>query len=205
VPVNSVPPGRSVTSRARRAQIVEAAIAVIAEVGYAKASFSRIADHAGLSSTRLISYHFRSRSELMEAVLTDVIERIGREVGEGVGLEETAAGRLSAYILSVVGFIDHQRASMVALAEVMLGAGFEEGIEADLSATEGVEAILLHGQRSGEFGRFDTRVMATTVQRSLDGLPFLLRSEPDLDCARYAAELVTLFELATAAPTQANP
>jgi AcrR family transcriptional regulator len=194
-----------VTSRARRGQIVAAAIAVIAEVGYAKASFSRIADHAGLSSTRLISYHFSSRSELMDAVVADVIERIGREVGERVAREATAAGQLSTYIRAVVGFIDHQRASMLALAEVVLGAGFEKGIEADRSATEGVEAILLHGQRSGEFRGFDTRVMATTVQRSVDGLPFLLRSEPDLDCARYAAELVTLFELATAAPGRASP
>ncbi len=185
------------TSHARRAQIVEAAIAVIAEVGYARASFARIADHAGLSSTRLISYHFNSRSDLMDAVVVDVIGRIGRHVGERIALQSTAAGRLREYILAVVCFIDHQRASMVALAEVVLGAGFEEGIAADRSATEGVEAILLQGQQTGEFRRFDARVMATTVQRSVDGLPFLLRSEPDLDCAGYAAELVTLFELAT--------
>ena len=189
--------GRSVTSHVRRAQIVEAAIAVIAEVGYARASFARIADHAGLSSTRLISYHFNSRSDLMDAVVVDVIGRIGRHVGERIALQSTAAGRLREYILAVVCFIDHQRASMVALAEVVLGAGFEEGIAADRSATEGVEAILLQGQQTGEFRRFDARVMATTVQRSVDGLPFLLRSEPDLDCAGYAAELVTLFELAT--------
>lgn len=185
------------TSHVRRAQIVEAAIAVIAEVGYARASFARIADHAGLSSTRLISYHFNSRSDLMDAVVADVIGRIGRHVGERIALQSTAAGRLREYILAVVCFIDHQRASMVALAEVVLGAGFEEGIAADRSATEGVEAILLQGQQTGEFRRFDARVMATTVQRSVDGLPFLLRSEPDLDCAGYAAELVTLFELAT--------
>ncbi len=185
------------TSHVRRAQIVEAAIAVIAEVGYARASFARIADHAGLSSTRLISYHFNSRSDLMDAVVVDVIGRIGRHVGERIALQSTAAGRLREYILAVVCFIDHQRASMVALAEVVLGAGFEEGIAADRSATEGVEAILLQGQQTGEFRRFDARVMATTVQRSVDGLPFLLRSEPDLDCAGYAAELVTLFELAT--------
>ncbi len=186
------------TSRARRAQIVEAAIAVISEVGYAKASFARIAEHAGLSSTRLISYHFSSRAELMDAVVTDVIGRIGRHVGERIALETTAAGQLSAYILAVVGFIDRDRTSMIALAEVVLGVGFDDGIEADRSATDGVEAILSHGQRTGEFRRFDTRVMATTVQRSVDGLPFLLRSEPDLDCVGYAAELVTLFELATA-------
>ena len=192
------------TSRARRAQIVESAIAVIAEVGYAKASFSRIADHAGLSSTRLISYHFSSRSDLMDAVVSDVIGRIGRHVGERVSLETTAAGQLRSYILAVVDFIDRHRPSMIALAEVVLGAGVEEGMEADRTATDGVQAILRHGQESGEFRSFETRVRATTVQRSMDGLPFVLRSEPDLDCARYAAELVTLFELATTHPAPAK-
>ncbi|NED89278.1 hypothetical protein G3I76_55555 [Streptomyces sp. SID11233] len=41
--------------------------------------------------------------------------------------------------------------------------------------------------------------MATTIQRSIDGLPFLPRSEPDLDLASYAQELVELFDRATRA------
>ncbi|MEP7024912.1 MAG: TetR family transcriptional regulator, partial [Actinomycetota bacterium] len=49
---------RSVTAMARRSQIVTATIDVIAEVGFGQASFARIAERAGLSSTRLISYHF---------------------------------------------------------------------------------------------------------------------------------------------------
>jgi hypothetical protein len=57
--------------------------------------------------------------------------------------------------------------------------------------------ILAAGQEAGEFRSFDTYVMAATVQRSLDGLPFLLRTEPELDLAHYAEELVTLFDLAT--------
>ena len=37
------------------------AITTIAELGYASASFARIAKRAGLSSTGLISYHFANR------------------------------------------------------------------------------------------------------------------------------------------------
>jgi AcrR family transcriptional regulator len=51
----------------RRAQIITAAIEVIAEAGYAKASFSRIAKHAGLSSTGMISYHFAGKEDLLAA------------------------------------------------------------------------------------------------------------------------------------------
>ena len=39
---------RSLAATARRAQIIEATIAVIAEVGYAQTTYSRIAQHAGL-------------------------------------------------------------------------------------------------------------------------------------------------------------
>ena len=39
--------------------------------------------------------------------------------------------------------------------------------------------------------------MATVVQRSVDGLPFALQADPGLDCAAYAREVVTIFELAT--------
>lgn len=44
------------TATARQAQIVAATVNVIADVGYGKTSFARIAERAGLSSPRLISY-----------------------------------------------------------------------------------------------------------------------------------------------------
>ncbi len=41
----------------------------------------------------------------------------------------------------------------------------------------------------------ETTVVATAVQRAVDGLPFLLEADPDLDCRIYTADLVTLFDL----------
>lgn len=187
----------SVTSMARRAQIIDAAVGVIADAGYGRASFSRIAERAGLSSTRFISYHFKGKGELMSAVVQTVIGAIGDYVGERVGAEPTAAGMLRAYIESVVGFIDGHRPQMAALTEVMLGAGFDDGIAGDQAATTELEKMFAFGQRTGEFRDFDTRVMASTVQRSVDGLPFLLRADPGIDCARWASELVVIFDRAT--------
>jgi hypothetical protein len=114
---------RSLTATARRAQIIAATIETIAELGYGQASFGRIAERAGLSSTRLISYHFADKQEL-----------------------------------------------------------------------------LLAGQRSGEFRAFDTAVVATSIQRTIEGVPMLCESRPDLDFAACARELVTVFELATRNP-----
>ena len=185
------------TSRARREQIITAAVAVIADVGYARASFARIAEHAGLSSTRFISYHFAGKGELMAAVVRDVVASIAEEVGSRIAGESTASGMLRSYIEAVVGFIDANRAEMIALTEIMLGGGFDDGIAADRSATADLESILTFGQSSGEFRDFDPWVMATTVQRSVDGLPFALQADPAIDCVAYAGELVTTFELAT--------
>ncbi len=190
---------QSPTNQARRRQIVQAAVAVLAESGYAKTSFARIAGYAGLSSTRLISYHFRGKADLMAAVVADVIGALGGHVGALVGSEESAAGQLRAYIQGVVGFIDTHRAEMAALTEVMMGVGFDDGIKADESATGHLERILIRGQQLGEFRPFDAAVMAVVVQRSVDGLPFALRADPTMDCAHYARELVTLFRRATAA------
>ena len=194
--------GRSVTGAARRAQIVAATIETIAELGYGQASFARIAERAGLSSTRLISYHFDGKDELIQAVVADILARMGRFMNERMRDLPDARSALHTYIRSLIEFIAAHRAQMETLTAVFLdhraeddGRTYDTGSEKQ--ALGPVEEILRAGQRAGEFRDFDTFVMAATLQRSLDGLPFLLRTAPGLDLAAYAEELVTLFDLAT--------
>ena len=193
----SVTDARSITSVARRSQIVNAAIEVIAEVGYPRTSFARIAEHAGLSSTRLISYHFADKRDLNQAIVEDVMTAIGAAVGERVGAEQSASGMLRAYIEGVVEFVAANRSRMKALMELLLNGAMAYGPSEDAAVVSHIEQILRLGQQRGEFRAFDPRIIAATVQRSLDGLPFLLDSMPDLDPKAYAQELVTLFELGT--------
>jgi AcrR family transcriptional regulator len=166
-------------------------------VGYARTSFARIAEHAGLSSTRLISYHFAGKRDLNEAIVADVLAAIGTAVSEQVSAEQSAAGMLRAYIEGVVEFVSTNRARMKALLELLLNGGMAYGPSEDAAVVSHVEQILRLGQQRGEFRDFDARIIAATVQRSVDGLPFLLDSMPDLDVTAYANELVTLFELGT--------
>jgi AcrR family transcriptional regulator len=49
---------RRLSPAARRREIVAATIDTVAALGYRSASFAKIAERSGLSSTRLISYHF---------------------------------------------------------------------------------------------------------------------------------------------------
>jgi AcrR family transcriptional regulator len=188
---------RSVTATARRTQIMAATVEVIAEAGYGQASFARIAARAGLSSTRLISYHFAGRDELMSAVAEDVIASISQYMTLRMQPVMSAAERLTVYIEGTVEFIATNRSRMKALMEILLGGGLHYDADRDIAVISPLEAILRSGQDSGEFRDFDARVMAVAIQRAVDGLPFLLESVPDLDCAAYAHELVTLFQLGT--------
>src|SRR6195952_851129 len=187
---------RSVTATARRAQIVDATIEILAESGYLQASFSRIAERAGLSSTRLISYHFAGKQDLIDAVVTSVYAAIGSHMAERMADLPDLRSTLQRYISALVEFIAGPRAQMQALMTVFLDHRDADGDasydgQTDAAVTTPLQQILAAGQDSGEFREFDTFVMATTIQRSIDGLPFLLRGSPDLDLTAYAGQLGT--------------
>lgn len=191
----------SFTGAARRAQIIDATLSVIAEQGYDRASYARIAERAQLSSTRLISYHFSGKAELISACASHVIGRIGAWTGAAMHAETTAAGALQTYITATVGFIDRNRTAMTALTRIVLAGALDYTSADDGEAAAPLEDLLRRGQDTREFRSFDPAVMAHAVQRSIDGLPFVLERAPGTDCAAYGRELAVLFELATRAGT----
>ena len=190
---------RTLASSARRAQIVAATVDVIAGEGMPQASFARIADRAGLSSTRLISYHFAGKDELIEAVVRDVLDTMAAYVGERIDAAESSDGSgnataiLRAYIEGNIGFIATHRAHMQALLQIVLRSGGLPSGAAEGPAQSPLEGLLRHGQSTGEFRDFDVSAVASAIQRAIEGLPFMLAAQPDLDCDRYAAELVELY------------
>lgn len=196
----------SLTNQARRAQIVEAAISVIAESGYRVATFHNIAKQAGVKSTRTISYHFANKDDLIEAVVSHIYQLIGTYMANaGHHRVSSPTSALEGYIRAAVGLTKEHRAPMSALMTIMLEHHPSEGREVYGNEQEShvvseVERILIDGQTAGEFTAFDTTIMATTIQRSVDGIPFVLRSRPDLDLDHYAEELVATFHRAVGSP-----
>jgi AcrR family transcriptional regulator len=187
---------RSAAATSRRAQVVAATVQVIARDGYAQVSFARIAEQAGLSSTRLISYHFRTKDQLIAAVVEDVVGALGRHVAERVRAQPDARGQLRAYVEAVVGWTDTHRPEMRTLLQVLFAGAWTLSTGRP-PPTQALEELLERGVRAGEFRELDPVVVASTVQRAVEALPFLLETRPDLDCAAYARELVTLFDLGT--------
>ncbi|MEV4010322.1 TetR/AcrR family transcriptional regulator [Nonomuraea angiospora] len=186
----------TVTGSARRAQIVTATIATIAEVGYRQASFARIARCAGLSSTRLISYHFAGKDELIGQVIATIQGRLSAFVTERLSTQRTAGAALETYIRSLAEYVSQHRAEIRAATEILLNVRPEA---TGLSEPSHIERLLVWGQESGEFGAFNVRVTAMAVQRALDGLPSLLEADPQADPAECADGLAALFARAVRA------
>ena len=187
-----------------------ATIATIAELGYHQSSFARIAERAGLSSTRLISYHFDGKDELIGQVIATIYGDLSAFMGRRVGAQTTPGAALETYIRSLVEYMRDHRDEMRVATEIFLNFRPEGGSRAqdaatDLSTLAHVERLLAWGQESGEFGPFNRRVMAMAVQRALDGLPFLVEADPDADLDEYADELANLFARATRAPDMGAP
>ncbi|HEY6982603.1 TetR/AcrR family transcriptional regulator [Reyranella sp.] len=192
---------RSFTETARRAQIVDCAIDTIAAVGFAKASVDRIAKRAGVSKG-VITYHFPNKEEIVDAIVEKVVAAGRAHMEPRILAETSAAGRLRAYIESDLEFIDAHRKQLIALVEIAMSARRADGSlvigpESLAGRTANLEELLRAGQRSGEFRRFNTRVMALTIIQAIDGVPPLLAREPDLDVKLHGRELATVFALAT--------
>jgi AcrR family transcriptional regulator len=192
---------RSFAEAARRAQIVDCAIAAIAEMGFAKASVDQIARLAGVSKG-VITYHFPKKQEIVDAVIERVIAAGRAYIEPRIAAERSMAGRLRAYIESDLEFIDANRKPLIALVEIAMNARRADGslvIGPDSLAQRAasLEELLRAGQQSGEFRRFNTRVMALTIIQAIDGVPALLAREPNLDVNLHAKELATVFAFAT--------
>ena len=195
--------GLSVTAAARRAQIVSATIATIAELGYRKATFARIRERAGLSSTRIIGYHFGTKAGLMQAVVTTVLGIKEKFLLERAAGTTDRAEVLRAHIETEVAFLRDCPECVRVLREVAANAGDPDGWQLagpmlkDLQAGQ-FERLLRQGQQEGAFGTFSPPVMARTIAQAVDGAAEAYAADPSLDLDAYAAELVTLFVRATA-------
>ena len=193
---------RSFIEKARRAQIIECAINAIAELGYAKASLAEIARRAGVSKG-VISYHFAGKGELIQQVVATVLETAAGEMMPRIFAEHSPARMLRAYIESNLDFLGAHHNQILALMNIAVGATSKTGkplvnltLAFNPAVTE-LEGLFRSGQERGEFREFPTRVMATTLRSTIDGLAQVLTADPNLDLKAYAKELVTVFDLAT--------
>ncbi|MFF0526839.1 TetR/AcrR family transcriptional regulator [Nocardia amikacinitolerans] len=196
----------SPTTAERRRQIVAATMEVLAEFGYAQTSFAKIAKHAGLSSTRLISYHFSGKEDLMRAVVVAAKDAAVEYIQPRISAASGHRARLAAYITANMEFMRDRTTVLRALIELnsnaraAIGEPFldDAGVDSPLPPLEeGFRA----GRAAGEFGDFDAHVMAVTLRAAIDTIAIRYAEGQVSDVDFYAAQLVTLFDRATAPET----
>ncbi|MFI6869141.1 TetR/AcrR family transcriptional regulator [Nocardia sp. NPDC050406] len=193
----------SPTAAQRREQIVAATIEVLAENGYAHTSFAKIAQHAGLSSTRLISYHFSGKDELMRAVVVAAKDAAMEFIAPRLSATSDRREWLATYITANMEFMRERTAVLRALIELnsnaraAVGEPFLDDTGADSPLTA-LEQALREGQSAEELGDVDAHVLAVTLRAAIETIGIRYAVDPTIDVNFYATQLVTLFDRATA-------
>ncbi len=190
-------PRRSFIEQARRAQIIEAATQVVAEVGYASASLARIAEQADISKS-VITYHFSGKDEILRLVVAQFFERAWEYMQARIEKQNTARGQVHAWIGSQLEFFEAHRAEFLAMSEIVTNHRAPDGSHAfadDLAEeVDGLAEILAHGQHSGELRAFDARSVANIILRCADGVLGSWAVDADADLPGQAVTLLDFID-----------
>jgi len=193
------PRGQYGKTRARRQEIVDAAVDVFGTVGYNKGSLREVADRVGMSQAGLL-HHFPSKEHLLEAVLTwrddDARVRMGDPVPTGVNLLR-ALVELAAF--------NEQRPQLIELHVIVSGEGASAEHPLHDYFVRRYEVVFTmirdafdEAAESGELRPgVDSAISARAVIALLDGLQLqwlLHRDQVDMsaELRRYLQYLVTV-------------
>ncbi|MFC1473160.1 TetR/AcrR family transcriptional regulator [Rhodococcus qingshengii] len=196
--------GTSFIEAARRAQIVDATIAVVAENGYTAASFARIAKRASISPG-LITYHFAKKEALMRAVLETVESRLDAAMAEppGSGEAESYPAALEGMLIRFVRYCAHDGDQVTAITEIrrqLHVAEIGEAVAASHRAgTEDMVGFIEEGQSHGQFRDIDAALYASVVMSGMSEIPALLRMRDAEHIEEFAQQWSSLYVHAIAA------
>lgn len=192
------------TERGRRAQILRGAIDTIVELGWAQSSLVRIGERIGASKGAILHY-FRDKDALVGALVLEVHSRVAEAVAHAVAAEDTAAGRIRAYIRANVDFIADNPRDIAAIVE--LGAAYRspdrrrlaeiiasaDRWPAELAALD-LTALLAREQRDAELADVDTDAVAMIIRGAIDSAAERRARDADFDPRPYGRELADMVE-----------
>lgn len=187
---------RSFIEEARRAQIIEAAIDVIADLGASQSSLAKIAERANIS-TSLILYHFKDKEELFNIVLGSISTEWKAAATAAMAQHTTISGKLRSYIETRIVYIGTRPKQSMAMINLLFMNRPSDNTQAYQTHEEGFEIedivrLLEEGQQNGEFKQFDTLHMTLMIRSIID--QFLGYSQtPEIDLEHYMKDLLEWF------------
>ena len=173
-------------NRSRR-RLLDAAAALIPELGWGAVSTRNLAERAGVRPG-LIHYHFTGLADLLRQAALDAMRRVLAEATEAGSATEMTAGLLTA----LDGYSGDDPTSLL-FVETYLAATRDEQLHRELAA-------LVAGLRdalTGEFaaaGVTDPSATAAVVMAALDGLMLHRPLGGQPESARLAAVLTRLLD-----------
>ena len=182
---------RQQATAARKDQIIGAAVALLAERGYQATTFDAIREYAGLSSKRLITYHFSNKDDLFAAIAAGVVadaeDYLRPAIDEASGPREI----LFAVIRNNVRFMAANMDRMRALKQIIDNGGDPwRGPHTD--SLKAFERLFAAAQDAGEIRPGNPAVMAAVLRGALDAMYQPL--EAGISAEACADELLAIFE-----------
>ncbi|YCK38505.1 TetR/AcrR family transcriptional regulator [Actinomadura sp. ATCC 39365] len=187
---------RTFVEENRRAQIIDCAVEALATLGYQQASMAKIAKLAGITPG-LIAYYFGSKDELIEAVVRHAVKLATDLMVPRILAQTTATDGLRVYFETNLEFMRVHRKPLLALVEIITHDHDGPYAGQQGTAIDDIEKLLAWGQQTGEFRQFELRPMAIAIRGAIDAVPSYVLKDPDYDLSALAAELATIFTLAT--------
>ncbi|WP_279102516.1 TetR/AcrR family transcriptional regulator [Gordonia bronchialis] len=199
--------GRTFADEARRTQIVQCAIDLIAESGYPQTSLAKIAERAAIAKSALL-YHFTNKDEIVAAVVQAVFSASAAVIIPAVTAASNPTGQLAAYIDANGEFLTANRAGAVALFEISISYRNADGLRFDQVVARSVndhgvppefalldpQAIIERGIRTGEFTtEFEAAHLKDALRASLDGAVSNLARDPDYLVDEYISTVRDVF------------
>lgn len=188
------PAAPTFTEVARRAQIVQAAITTVGELGYHRASLSEIARRAAVAKSAIV-YYFASKDALMLHVVDHVFARIDESVENAVAAHAEPGARLRAYLEAYLAHVDAHRAEVVAGVDIAVSHRGPDGVPLYLTGTDEDSAllrgILVDAMEQGSVRRMPVAVAVDIVEAALDVTVTALQRDPAADLGILSAEIVT--------------
>ncbi len=187
------------TADQRRKQMLQAALEVIAERGYADTRIADVAERAG-SSPALVIYYFKTKDQLLTEAIR-FAEDSWYETGTSRMAEiDTAVGRLEELVaMSCLPEADTEpHDSWLVWLDVWAQAGRHPEVggvrqKFDERWRETISSLVLAGQEAGEFGPVNPPEFAVMLSALLDGFAVQIAlADPTVGPAR-AFELSMRF------------
>ncbi len=188
----------------RRARILRSAARVLLERGYDRASMDEISREAGLTKPGLY-YHFRSKTELLFAVMTFAMDELERETFAAMAQATTPLEKLRAILHTHAWLITRERdRAFTLLITTELGSLEPEDRRVVVQRLRSYRRLIQTTleQLAAEGGLrpgTDPTVAAHTLMGMVAWLSFWYRAEGRLEGAAVA-EMVTRMALASVIP-----